>query len=207
MNLYDYLIYHQKDIVFSKASWNGVRALKNPLDAWVYQEIIFHVEPDIIVEIGSYVGGSTSFFASLLDVRGKGRVLSVDIDDSMFELKHPRVVRILGDSRSTAIVEQVHTFCKGQRTLIVHDGDHRCDAVLADLRNYADLVSLDSYFIVEDGIVDLFEGDEFGWDGPGPLYAVEQFLAERSDFEVDESAERYILTYNPKGFLRRTKPE
>lgn len=205
--LYDYLIFHQREIVFSKCTWNGFPTLKNPFDAWIYQEIVFRVRPAVILEIGSYAGGSTAFFASLLDTCGSGQVLSVDIDPAPFQLDHPRVHRLIGDSQSQTVIEQVYSFCDGKRTLVVHDGDHRAAAVLADLRSYADLVALGSYFIIEDGVVDLFEESEFHWKGPGPLAATEAFLTERDDFSVDEAAERYILTYNPRGFLLRTSLE
>ncbi len=204
MSLYDYLIFHQRDIVFSKCTWNDFPTLKNPFDAWIYQEIIFRVKPTVILEIGSYAGGSTAFFAALLDIRGSGQVVSVDIDAAPFQVEHPRVQRVIGDSRSQDVIDRVRELCSGKRTLIVHDGDHRAETVLADLRSYADLVAVGSYYIVEDGIVDLFEEVEFDWKGPGPLQATEQFLSERHDFKVDESAERYILTYNPRGFLIRT---
>ena len=80
MTLREWLIYHHKDIVYDKCTWMGVRALKNPFDAWIYQEIIYEVKPDVIVEIGSAEGGSTLFFANLLDLLGSGTVVSVDID-------------------------------------------------------------------------------------------------------------------------------
>jgi cephalosporin hydroxylase len=204
ISLYDYLIYHQREIVFSECSWRGIRALKNPFDAWIYQELIFSVQPGIIVEIGSYAGGGTAFLASMLDILGNGTVVSVDLDASKFQLRHDRVIQIEGDSQSPEVVRRVRDACIGRRTLIIHDGDHRMESVLADLRSYADLVTKGSYFIIEDGIVDLFEPSEFQWSGPGPMRAVEAFLQERDDFVVDDAAERYILTYNPQGFLRRT---
>jgi len=88
--------------------------------------------------------------------------------------------------------------------LVVQDGDHSKKQALEDLENYSPFVSLYSYFIIKDGIVDLFHyGDGLGFQESGPLAAVEEFLSRNSNFIVDVSRERYVLTYNPKGFLKR----
>ena len=184
----------------------GVRAIKNPLDAWIYQEIIYEVKPDIIVEIGSAEGGATLFLANILDFIGNGKVVSVDIDRTNYTVKHDRIIEITGDSRSPQVFKKVSDLCNGKKVLVIQDGDHRKDGVLADLRDYSRLVTVGSYFIVEDGIIDLFRsGDGIGMSEDGPLKATEQFLSENSKFEVDTTRERYILTYNPRGFLRRVK--
>lgn len=182
----------------------GVRALKNPLDAWVYQEIIHDVKPDVIVEIGSYEGGSTLFFANMLDLLGHGTVISIDIDRSKYRVNHERIVAITGDSSAPDTIARVIELCRGRAVLVVHDGNHNKEQVLRDLQAYSKLVSVGSYFIVEDGIVDLFDpGDGIGQQKEGPLLAVEEFLRGNSNFVADLERERYILTYNPRGFLRR----
>ena len=204
MTLREWLLRHQQEIVFSKCSWMGVGTLKNPLDAWVYQEIIHEVKPDTIVEIGSYMGGATLYFAHLLDLMGNGTVVSVDIDRTRYEVEHDRIVTITGDSASQEVVDQVAGYCDGKNVLVFHDGDHSRAQVKKDLAAYSKFVNVGSYFIVEDGIVDLFEPEEsLGLDTDGPLAAVEEFLTRHPEFVVDRDRERYILTYNPKGFLRR----
>jgi len=205
-NLREWLIYHQKNIVFDKCYWMGVRALKNPFDAWIYQEIIYEIKPDVIVEIGSAEGGSSLYFANLLDLLGKGQVVSIDIDRTNFNVRHNRIVVITGDCSSQEVVAKVSGLCQGKKTLVVHDGDHRKEAVLRDLGIYSKFVSVGSYFIVEDGVADLFKP----WDGMGQLYegplkAVEEFLITNPDFAVDMERERYLLTYNPRGFLKRVR--
>lgn len=100
----------------------------------------------------------------------------------------------------------VEKICKGKSTLVIHDGDHSKRQVLKDLKAYADLVSMSSYFIVEDGIIDLFHPSEtIGSYQEGPLAAIEEFLTKDNRFEIDEARERYILTYNPKGYLKRVR--
>jgi cephalosporin hydroxylase len=206
MKLKQWLIYHQDEIVLDKCYWMGVRALKNPLDAWIYQEIIYEVQPDRIIEIGSAEGGSTLYFAHLLDLVGKGKVLSIDIDRANYHVHHERIVTLTGDSSSPEILSRVSEFCEGKSVLVVHDGDHRKEQVLKDLKNYSKFVSVNSYLIVEDGIIDLFKpGDGIGSEGEWALAAVEQFLRENRNFVVDTERERYILTYNPRGFLKRIR--
>lgn len=205
MTLAEWLLYHQNNVVFSDCTWMGVRALKNPMDAWIYQEILFEVKPDVLVEIGSKYGGSTLYYANLMDNMGKGTVVSVDIDRSIYKAEHPRIVTITGDSKSPEIVAQVADLCAGKTAMVIQDGDHATAAVLADIRQYERFVTPGSYLIVEDGIQDLYHpGDGLGTSG-GPLLATEQFLRENSDFVVDKKRERYLLTYNPRGFLRRTR--
>ncbi len=206
MSLRNWLIYHQKEIVFEAVSWMGIQALKNPLDAWIYQEILYEIQPDVVVEIGSRYGGSTKYFADLLEIIGNGTVISIDPDRGEYALAHKRVLALTGRSTDPEILAHVKEYCSGKTVLVMHDGDHRKKQVLEDLEAYAPLVSSGSYYIVEDGIVDLFHhGDGLGFkeEDPGPLAAVEEFLSRHPEFMVDESRERYVLTYNPRGFLKR----
>jgi len=206
MTLSDWLLYHQQDVIFQDCTWMGVRTLKNPLDAWIYQEILFEVKPDVVLEIGSYEGGGTLFFANILDLIGAGTVVSVDIDRSRYNVSHERIRVVTGDSSSPEVVSQVRSICEGKRVLVIHDGGHTMEQVTRDMNAYAGLVCVGSYFIVEDGVVDLFEaGDGLGLDSPGPLAAVEEFVKVHPEFESDSARERYVLTYNPRGFLKRVR--
>jgi len=204
MTLGEWMIYHQTTLSDAgKISWMGVRTAKCALDAWIYQELIYRIRPDVVIEIGSDRGGSTLYFAHLLDSMQHGIVVSVDIDRSLFQVQHARIVLVTGDSSAPATVEQVATHCANQeRVMVIHDGGHTGDQVLRDLRAYANFVSVGSYFIIEDSIIDLFSpttGLGRYWDGP--LSAIEQFLEERPDFAVDRECERYLLTNNPRGYL------
>jgi cephalosporin hydroxylase len=207
MSIADWLIYHQRKIHFKKMSWMGLKILKNPLDCWIYQEIIWNVRPDIVVEIGSLAGGSTLFFCHMLDLLGHGQVVSIDKDRSCYQAKHSRLVDLTGDCADPSIVDQVRVLCNQKRTLVVHDADHTKEAVLRDLRTYSELIAVGSYFIVEDGVVDVFgrrSSKLISWDnGPGPLAAIRQFLKEDDRFVVDKECERYLITCNPCGFLKR----
>lgn len=205
MSLRKWLVYHQRTIAFEKCHWMGIRTVKNPLDAWIYQEIIFEVKPDIVIEIGSAEGGTTLFLAQLLDHMDRGKVISVDIDHSQFKARHKRIITVTGNSSADETVLHIASFCKDGVVLVIHDGDHSRDQVLKDLHNYSELVSKGSYFIVEDGIVDLFRpGGSFGmYFRGGPLDAVQEFLKTNPHFIADRERERYLLTGNPYGFLKR----
>jgi cephalosporin hydroxylase len=204
--LFDWMIYHEREIALGACHWMGVPAFKNPLDAWIYQEIIWEVRPEVIVEIGSAHGGSTLYLAHLLDLIGQGEVISVDCDRSVFQASHPRIIAITGDSLAPEVVGAVARRCAGRSVLVIHDGDHARAQVLRDLMAYAPLVSLNSYCIVEDGIIDLFgPNDGIGAVREGPLVAIGQFLQASGQFAIDRSRERYLLTYNPHGFLKRVR--
>jgi len=202
----NWLLYHHREIIFDQCHWMGVKVYKNPCDAWIYQEILYEVRPGIVLEIGSARGGSTLYLAQLLEIIGNGRVMSIDIDRNSFNVQHDRISLVTGDSSSPEVVEQVSKLCAGRSVLLIHDGDHEKHQVLRDLHTYSGFVSVNSYIIVEDGVIDLFNpGDGIGTYEDGPLAAVDQFLKQNSDFVVDAARERYIITYNPRGFLRRVK--
>jgi len=206
MTLKKWLLYHHKNIVFGRCSWMGIPVFKNPLDCWIYQEIIHEIRPDVVVELGSAAGGSTLYLAHLLDLLGHGLVISVDVDRSAFRAEHDRIRSITGKTDDPDVVKEVAELCHNKRTIVIHDADHNKSQVLADMHLYAPYVSVGSYLIVEDGIVDLFRPyDGLGWLRDGPLPAINQFLKENIHFQIDEGRERYILTYNPRGFLRRMR--
>lgn len=87
--------------IMSQTSWFGVKALKNPLDFWVYQEIMFEYRPDVVVEIGNHTGGSTLALAHLCNLLGNGEVIGVDINHNLIPDKvkeHPRIKFVTGDA-------------------------------------------------------------------------------------------------------------
>jgi cephalosporin hydroxylase len=210
MTLAQWMLYHQEMVPGGQCTWMGVTTYKDPLDLWIFQEIIHEVRPDVIVEIGSAHGGSALFLAHMLDIIGQGMVVSVDIERSTYVAVHERIVTVTGDSSSEPVVKRVEELCRGRKVLVIHDGDHRRTQVLKDLRAYAPLVSIGSYLIVEDGIVDQFRPDagtgQFGgYPDGGPLPALREFLDENDDFVVDREKERYLITYNPEGYLKRVR--
>ena len=148
------------------------------------------------------MGGTTLFLAHQLDALGKGKIVSVDCRD-LSRPSHARIRYILGETTAPDVVAAVTDL--GRSTigpvLVIHDADHHYDQALADLEAYAPLVTPGSYLIVEDTNVNshpvLAE-----W-GPGPWEAVDQFLSTHPEFERDSSREKFLITYNPGGYLRR----
>ncbi len=188
-----------------RTTWLGVPVLKFPTDLWAYQELLHEVRPDLLVETGTHLGGSALYFAGLFDAIGAGQVLTVDVAHPAGLPDHPRIEYLTGSSTDPAVVEQVRRRCRGAgRVLVVLDSDHRAAHVADELAAYADLVTDGSYLVVEDGCVN--GHPVLPEHGPGPLEALQDFLAARDDFVADRSWERYLVTNNPSGFLRRTRP-
>lgn len=194
-------LYYHRD-TYNNTTWMGVPVQKCPLDLWIFQEIVHETRPDVIVEAGTYKGGSAFFLASILDAVGHGQVVSIDIVEHEERPDHPRVHYLLGSSTSEEIVDQVKLFIReGDTVMVALDSDHRRDHVLDELRIYSELVTVGSYLIVEDTH---FNGNPIlpGW-GPGPNEALQAFLAEDDRFVADQSREKLLLSFNRGGYLLR----
>jgi cephalosporin hydroxylase len=183
-------------------AWLGVRIVKCPLDMWVFQDILYRTRPDLIIETGTARGGSAYFMACICDLIGNGRILTIDVRDAKKRPKHPRITYVQGSSVDPAILDRVRaSISPGEKVMVTLDSDHAEDHVYAELQKYPAFVTKGNYLIVEDTNVN---GHPVYPDhGPGPMEALERFLAETDEFEVDESCERFLLTLNPSGFLRR----
>jgi cephalosporin hydroxylase len=195
------LYYDAREQTWWQTYWLGTPASKCPLDLWVYQEILAETRPDLIVETGTHMGGSALFFASMCDILGQGRVVTIDIVEAE-RPAHDRIRYMHGSSIDPAIVDEVRTTAVGvSRVMVVLDSDHEAGHVLAELRAYAPLVTPGCYLIVEDTSVN--GHPVLPEHGPGPAEAVEAFLAEDERFQVDRERETFLLTFNPGGYLRR----
>jgi cephalosporin hydroxylase len=186
---------------WSETWWLGVQVLKNSLDLWIYQEIMAETRPEVIVETGTYKGGSALYLASICDLLGVGEVVSVDIRPVSDEYpSHPRITYHGGrSSTDPEVVGEIHDRVAGRRAMTILDSDHSQTHVEAELAAYADLVPPGGYLIVEDSNIGEVRKDLM----PGPRQAIETFLAGRDDFEADRSRERFMITFNPSGYLRR----
>lgn len=182
-------------------TWFAHEALKCPLDLWLYQELIVRTRPDVIVETGTYRGGSALYLASVLDLLGHGRVITVDVEPRDGRPEHPRISYVTGSSTDPAIVARVHELAAGGRAMVFLDSDHRAEHVYGELCAYESLVKPGDYLVVEDTNVN----GHPAWPGfgPGPMEALTRFLAERDDFAYDERCARFLMTLNPNGYLRR----
>lgn len=182
--------------------WLGVPIWKCPLDLWVYQEIIFDLKPDLIVECGTAFGGSALYMSCMLDLIDKGKVVTIDIEEKQSMPQHERLNYLHGSSTAEEIVDQVRSHVAGSDTvMVILDSDHSKDHVLNELQIYNQFVTKDSYMIVEDSNVN--GHPILPEHGPGPMEAVQDFLQMNEEFVVDESKEKFYLTFNPKGFLKK----
>src|SRR4029079_1411857 len=101
------LYYASRGQTWGNTFWLGHRVLKCPLDLWIYQEILHELRPDLIVETGTYLGGSALFLASICDLLGHGEILTIDLDWREGRPQHPRITYLTGPSTSRAILRQV----------------------------------------------------------------------------------------------------
>src|SRR5262245_2178064 len=166
-----HLWYHRNgETTFNNTRWLGVLTQKTPLDLWIFQEILSELKPDVLVEAGTYRGGSAYYFASIFDMLNHGRVITIDIEDFPGKPSHPRLTFLLGSSTAPEIVAKVKSAIRpGERVMVVLDSDHQASHVLDELNLYSPLVSPGSYLIVEDTH---FNGNPIlPKFGPGPMEA------------------------------------
>lgn len=203
-NSFHKLYYYSRKTTWNSTSWLGLPISKCPLDLWTYQEIIFEVQPDVIIETGTGSGGSTLFFASLCELTNKGKVISIELGDMSDKPQHKRITYLLGSSTSKEILQQVQQLISDDKKVLVNlDSEHTKKHVLEELKLYSKLVTVGSYIIVEDTNIGghPVKPDYY----PGPMEAVKEFLKTNSDFIIDKNREKFYLTFNPNGYLKRVK--
>jgi cephalosporin hydroxylase len=184
-------------------SWFGHQTLKCPLDLWLYQELLVRSRPDVVVETGTWHGGSALYLAMVFDQLNHGHVITVDINADVSRPQHARITYVQGSSTDPAVVAEVYGMVGGARALVVLDSDHTSAHVYDEIVTYQPLVHVNDYLIVEDTNVNGHPAlPEFG---PGPMEAVTRFLAENGDFEIDRRCERFLMTLNPSGYLKRIR--
>ena len=204
--------------------WMGRPIIQYPQDIVAMQELIWSVQPDLIVETGIAHGGSLVFSASMLEVNAAcggprdALVLGIDIDIRAHNRAaieaHPLAARIRmleGSSIAPEVVAQVHAHARGrQRVLVSLDSNHTHAHVLAELQAYAPLVSVGSYCVVFDTVIDDMPADMFPdrpW-GPGdnPKTALREYLRTHPEFEVDQALDHKLLvSVAPDGYLKRVR--
>jgi cephalosporin hydroxylase len=197
-------------------SWMGRPIIQFPQDIMAMQEVIWQVQPDLIVETGIAHGGSLIFFASMLALLGGDRrVVGIDVDIRAHNREAieahpmaPHITMIQGSSVDPAIVDQVTAIARDyRRVLVVLDSNHTHDHVRQELDLYSPLVRQGSYLVVFDTIIEDLPDDFFPdrpW-GPGnnPKTAVRQFLQTNKRFVVDSDRDAQLqISVAPGGYLR-----
>jgi len=215
--------------------WLGRPIIQYPQDIVGVQQLLWQVRPNLIIETGIARGGSLIFYASILELIAQcggpkdARVLGIDIDIRAHNkdaiLAHPmsrRIEMIQGSSIDESVVEQVKQKAKSAKNVLVClDSNHTHDHVLQELRHYAPMVSMNSYIIVFDTVVEDLPSSltkDRPWSkGNNPKTAVFEYLKELDNNKntsgmdgcelrlvIDRHIENQLLiTVAPSGFLRR----
>jgi len=214
-----FLLETAKDKYSYNFSWLGMPIIQFPQDMIALQEIIWNVKPDLIIETGIAHGGSLVLSASILELIGNnGLVVGIDIDIREHNREaienHPmfkRIELVEGSSISAEVIETVRGLSEDkQNILVILDSNHTHDHVLEELKLYSPLVSVGSYCIVFDTVIEDMPEDSFPdrpWGkGNNAKTAVWEFLSERSDFVIDKEIEdKLLITVAPDGYLKRIR--
>ena len=227
--LYGYDVLFEVDNLFTAGSWLGAQFQSSPHDAIVFQQLIWKIKPDLIIDLGTNVGGSALFFASIMsfytDVGvvltvdrkpftenwiGKDRVICKDcVNPSENKLWKKYVQFILGSTTDAHVIEKVKQYVLNSTTVFIsHDASHDRGVVYQDLLNYAQFVSLNSYVVVQDTKLDRITNSVHG-----PLAAVRNFIQHQKkkennvtySFVVDRSVEVFYYSQHAYGWLKRVK--
>jgi cephalosporin hydroxylase len=203
-------------------SWLGRPIIQYPQDIVAMQELIWSLQPELIVETGIAHGGSLIFSASMLELNAAcggpadARVVGIDIDIRAHNRAaieaHPmkrRITMLEGSSVAADVVARVREFAAGRKSVLVClDSNHTHEHVLAELEAYAPLTTVGSYCVVFDTVVEELP-KELSFDrpwGPGdnPMTAARAYLARHPEFEIDRRFDaRLLIGVAPQGYLRR----
>lgn len=186
-----------------KTTYRGVPYLKDPFDYVIYQMLLEEIKPDLVIEIGTLKGGGALYLADLMELMGKGEVHTINVEDDVSDdkvINHKRIRRFVGgyENYDLNIVKDYET------VLIIDDGSHTSYDVYNAFVKFHNVVTIGSYYIIEDGIL-TYLGYEEQYDG-GPLKAISKILEENSNFLIDNKWCNFYgdnITFNTKGYLKR----
>ncbi len=206
----EFHIHYEEARIWEKTKWLGIPFWKLPFDAMILQELIFNIRPEYIIETGTAKGGAALFYASICELIGEGSVITCDIElkanwDAIHQFHwSDRIEFLPGSSTNPVVYERIKKICEGKRNLVILDSDHSYEHVRKEMSIYSPLVPVDSFMIVEDTHAN---GHPVPWQwGKGPYEAVDDFLKVNEGYWQPEYwCEKYIMTFNPKGYLRRIK--
>lgn len=205
-------------------SWLGRPIIQYPQDMVAVQELIWSLQPDLIIETGIAHGGSLIFSASMLELnaacggRADGEVVAIDVDIRAHNRAaieaHPmfrRITMFEGSSTDEALFARIAARAEGRQCILVMlDSNHTHEHVAAELELYAPLTSVGSYCIVFDTVIEDLPEDMYPdrpW-GPGnnPKSAVREYLQTHPEFEIDKRIDhKLLISVAPDGYLKRTR--
>lgn len=151
-------------------------------------ELVKSRQPRIILEIGTYNGGSLFCFTRV--ARDDAHIISIDLPGGLYGRGYPpwrkrlyRAFPLLGqkltllrvDSHASETVEKIRSLLQGRKIdFLFIDGDHSYEGVRQDFLNYRDLVS-------DNGLIalhDIVPGTERYVDGALSVGGVPKFWRE-----------------------------
>jgi cephalosporin hydroxylase len=188
-----------------KVTYKGIKAIRCPFDYVIYQMIIGEVRPDLIIEIGSHEGGGAMYLSDLMKAYDiDGEIHTIDIhDNAKKNIANYSNIKFFGsgaDNYDLSLAKQFH------KILVIEDAAHTYECSKNAIDKFAAIVSVGSYLIIEDGIV-----NELGIEkdyGGGPLKAIREFLPTHPEFIVDRKWCDMFgrnATFNVNGYLKKTK--
>lgn len=180
--------------------WKGINVLKAPTDMWIYQEIIERWKPDLIIETGTYRGGSAVFLDDMCKLMNpNGKVISIDTEPEHRDKRADKsnVKFLVGSSVSGEILSEVkaHIYawdCK--KVMVILDSDHSEEHVLNELNAYGPIVTNGGALIVEDTS-----------NCPSAMAAVDKWLPEHPEYTTDIGCEKFMLTFHRGGYLEKVE--
>ena len=188
-----------------KLLYKNVPMIKCPFDYIIYQMILWEIKPDLVIEIGTNKGGSALYIAELLDLIGNGEIHTIDIVDMVVDkcVKNHKRIKFFKDGFQNYDLKNV---AQHKKIIVIDDGSHSYEDVKEALEKFKDVVSNDSYFIVEDGIL-----DQLGWKSKyngGPNLAIKEFISTNSSYIIDRKwCDLFGVnaTFNTNGYLKKIK--
>lgn len=214
--------------------WLGRPIIQYPQDIVAMQELIWSIQPDLIIETGVARGGSLIFSASMLALLDQcatdgtvpramsspssRRVVGVDIDIRAHNRAsieaHPLakyITLLQGSSTDPSIIAEVARIAREAQTVLVClDSLHTHDHVLAELEAYAPMTTVGSYCVVFDTVIEDLPPEAIGdrpWSrGNSPKTAVHQYLRQHPEFEIDKVIDhKLLISVAPDGYLKRIR--
>jgi len=206
-----HILYEEKHKqTYDNTFWMGINSMKCPLDLWIYQELIFKTKPDIIIETGTNKGGSALFLANVCDLLNNGQIITVDFAFMENRPQHKRIHYLQGDSVGDKTILEIKKLIEKiddkseRKVMVILDDDHSEKHVFNEMEIYGKLVTKGNYLIVEDTSM----GGHPVWPElkRGPMEAVQKYMQIHDNFEIDKNCEKFLLTFNPNGYLKKITP-
>jgi cephalosporin hydroxylase len=176
-------------------TWRGVHIVKLPTDMIMYQQAIWAKKPDFIIDCGTRFGGSALFYADMLEMTGKGQVVSIDIIKRDWPV-HPRVQYLTGPTTSAEILAQVRSIVGNGTCMAILDSDHSRAHVKRELYYYGPIVTPGQFMVAED----CYDKDA---KIAGPGEAVDWFLRMKKGFKRETPEKQYLVAFTRGGWLRK----